>query len=286
MARRSAAARRRPSGPCARSARRAALVLVAARLDRLLGGVQPRAQLLGRRPPSRSSRISSSCSFSSNTSSSRLGGTDGVAAVPRGWRQAFDRQQVLDPRHRVAQRPIRVVEIRGSLEAGQTLGRRRVVEVVGVELAAERGSGARRSWASRSAGGAAREREVVAVAAERQDRLHCGQKCSSTGAPAPQLAHSATVRSDSNGHATMGEESCIVRLVGGGRRRRTSCRSRRSAWRWGCEHEPLGQQRGVVVERRSPSGTGSSSGRRRSWRRGPRRPRRPAAARAPTRTCS
>ena len=44
-------------------------------------------------------------------------------------------QQVFDARHRLAQRAIRVVQIRRPLEAGAPLGRRRVVEVVRDETA-------------------------------------------------------------------------------------------------------------------------------------------------------
>src|SRR5688500_5647250 len=52
-------------------------------------------------------------------------------------RKSFDGEQVLDARGRISQRPVRVIEVRRALEAGQPLGRGRVVEVVRVKLAAE-----------------------------------------------------------------------------------------------------------------------------------------------------
>src|SRR5262249_13291723 len=51
--------------------------------------------------------------------------------------ESFGVEEVLDARHRILERPIRVVQIRRTLEAGAALGRRRVVEVVRVELAAQ-----------------------------------------------------------------------------------------------------------------------------------------------------
>src|SRR5687767_12898884 len=75
-------------------------------------------------------------------------------------------------------------------------------------------------------------------------RLHCGQKCSSTGAPAPQLRHSSVET------GLTGIESGVI-----GRSEAGASRAEGAAAPAGLlrvrivEHEPLGQQRGVVVER-------------------------------------
>ena len=85
-------------------------------------------------------------------------------------RQPLDRQQMLDARRRSAQRAIRVVEIRRALEAGQPLGWRRVVVVVGMKLTAQIAEApleVRRR--DRQLARQAEEREVVAVPAQRQD---------------------------------------------------------------------------------------------------------------------
>src|SRR5207302_4743648 len=52
-------------------------------------------------------------------------------------REPFQPEEILDPGDRIAQRSIRVVQVRRSLEAGAPLGRRRVVEIIRMELAAE-----------------------------------------------------------------------------------------------------------------------------------------------------
>src|SRR6187402_1228163 len=91
-------------------------------------------------------------------------------------------------------------------------------------------------------------------------RLHCGQKCSSTGAPAPQLRHSRVA----TGCAGIGSEVIVVgsRRYAVSRLRPTAyCQlhassSERAAATAGLlrvrvvEHEALCQERGVVVERR------------------------------------
>src|SRR6187402_873072 len=60
-----------------------------------------------------------------------------LAAVGRR-ENAFELEQVDDSRDRVLQRAVRIVQIRGALEAGTPLAGCRVVEVVRVELPAER----------------------------------------------------------------------------------------------------------------------------------------------------
>src|SRR5262245_2274122 len=89
-------------------------------------------------------------------------------------------------------------------------------------------------------------------------RLHCGQKCSSTGAPAPQLRHSSIET------GLTGIESGVI----GRWSLPSSAQSRRSLSEGGSraegaaatagllrvrivEHEPLRQKRGVVVECRA-----------------------------------
>src|ERR1700704_2240446 len=100
-------------------------------------------------------------------------------------------------------------------------------------------------------------------------RLHCGQKCSSTGAPAPQLRHSR-MESERTGIgsgvmvklAARSRQACVIFF-----RRLTACR-RPPACCYGLscaegaaaaagrlrvrvvENEALGQQRGVVIESR------------------------------------
>ena len=78
------------------------LVLGALGLDRLARALEPRAATASAGAPlARSSRISSSSSFSANTSSSSAGGTcfDASSGSSRG--QPFELQQVLDPRDRL-----------------------------------------------------------------------------------------------------------------------------------------------------------------------------------------
>ena len=102
--------------------------------------------------------------------------------------EAFELQQVLDPRDRLLQRPVGVVQVRRPLEAGAPLGRRRVVEVVGMELAAQRAEAlleiARRRGSACAAGRETRSSRRGGRATG--SCVHCGQKCASTGAPPPQ----------------------------------------------------------------------------------------------------
>src|SRR5437764_1345773 len=53
-------------------------------------------------------------------------------------RKTFEREQILDACDRILERPIRVVQVRGSLEARAPFGRRRIVEIIRMVLPAER----------------------------------------------------------------------------------------------------------------------------------------------------
>src|SRR5437763_16474742 len=78
-------------------------------------------------------------------------------------------------------------------------------------------------------------------------RLHCGQKCSSTGAPAPQLRHSSI------DGARTGMGSGLIGLIaapGGLRAEGTAAAAGRLRVRV-VEDETLRQERRVVVERRA-----------------------------------
>src|SRR5207253_6202077 len=88
----------------------------------------------------------------------------------RGGPDPFELQQVADPRDRRLQRPIRVVQVRRALQAGAPFGRSRVVEVIGVELAAEGAEALFEvSGVELQPARNAEEREVVTVPPERQD---------------------------------------------------------------------------------------------------------------------
>src|SRR5690242_6787540 len=78
-------------------------------------------------------------------------------------------------------------------------------------------------------------------------RLHCGQKCSSTGAPAPQLRHSSIET------GVTGIESGVIRrwwLPSSAPSRAEGAAATAGLLRVRVvEHEPLGQKRRVVIER-------------------------------------
>src|ERR1044071_7138678 len=77
---------------------------------------------------------------------------------------------MLDAGNRVLQRPIRVVEIGGTLQARKALGRRRVVVVVGMKLAAQFAEPPLEIIrVDHQAARQAEEREVVAVTGKPQD---------------------------------------------------------------------------------------------------------------------
>ena len=139
-ARRSASPRRVERVPPRRQLLQLRFVLDALGFDRLRARARaaPSTPSAGA-PPARSSRISSSSSFSANTSSSSAGGTcfDAFAvASPRRSPSSFSRYSMRATG--CLQRPVGVVQIRRPLEAGAPLGRRRVVEIVGMKLPAER----------------------------------------------------------------------------------------------------------------------------------------------------
>src|SRR6187549_3427744 len=77
-------------------------------------------------------------------------------------------------------------------------------------------------------------------------RLHCGQKCSSTGAPAPQLRHSRVET------GLTGIESGVMgRSIPGASRAEGAAATAGLLRVRVVEHEALGQKRGVVVECRA-----------------------------------
>src|SRR6187399_2998595 len=114
-----------------------AFVLVALGLDRLPRGGQPRRQR--RRLGARLPRVANLVELLVEREHlfEQAGGHLRVALVAGAEREAFDRQQVLDARHRLLQRPVGVVQIRRALEAREAFGRSGVVVEVGVELAAQ-----------------------------------------------------------------------------------------------------------------------------------------------------
>ena len=158
----------RPSAPTAPGA--------APRAASRFGSIGARArssrafQTLSGAPAARSSRISSSSSFSANTSSSSAGGTCFGPAPGRRGADPSSCSRYSTRAIGCLQRPVGVVQVRRPLEARPPLGRRRVVEVVGMKLAAERPEpllelGRVEVQLARQA----QESEVVAVPAERQD---------------------------------------------------------------------------------------------------------------------
>src|SRR5262245_13568146 len=77
---------------------------------------------------------------------------------------------MLDARDRILQRAVRIVEVRGAFEAGETFGGGRVVVVIRVELAAQFAEPLLELLRiDVQTPGQAEEREVVAMATKRQD---------------------------------------------------------------------------------------------------------------------
>ena len=167
------------------------LVLDPLGLDRLTRALEPR-------PPSSSAGAPPSAQHRESRRAPRSARTPPRAAPaapawpPRRVRTAPAPRacsRYSDPRDRLAQRAIGVVQTRRSLEARAALGRRRVVEIVRMKLAAERPETPLeiRGSPTFSFRGSPMKAEIVAPGAQ-SDRIfvHCGQKCASSGAPAPQ----------------------------------------------------------------------------------------------------
>src|SRR5262245_5230636 len=88
----------------------------------------------------------------------------------RSHADALGVEQVFDPSDRVPERAIRVVQVRRSFEARSTLGWRRVVEVVRMELPAQVAEAPLEiPWIEVQFPPQAEKRKVIAVAAERQN---------------------------------------------------------------------------------------------------------------------
>src|SRR5262249_60529705 len=84
--------------------------------------------------------------------------------------EPFELQQVFHPRRRLLQRPIRVVQIRRSLEARAAFGRGRVEEVVRMELTAQAAEPLLEVVrVDAELARQAEKQEVVAVTADRQN---------------------------------------------------------------------------------------------------------------------
>ncbi len=182
------------------------------------------------------SRISSSSSLRANTSSSSDGRNLLGRFLGTACREPFELQQVLDPRDRLLQGPIRVVQIRRALETRAAFRRRRVEEVVRMKLPAQAAEplleivGADVELARQP-----EKREVVAVPADRQDLRALRAEVRVDGRAAAAItadlkcgrglgSHDAKVPCGT--HGTWNSGTSLTP--------RTNCRSRRSTSRSGC----------------------------------------------------
>jgi hypothetical protein len=145
-------------------------VRVAPRLDRPARPLEPRLPLFRRRPAGPYlAHLVELLVEREHLFEQRRRHLLGALAVAAG-RHPFDGQQIVDARHRLAQRPIGVVQVRRPFETGPPFSRSRVVEVVRVELPTQ---GAEILFELHCVDSELTRhpevREVVAVPAERQD---------------------------------------------------------------------------------------------------------------------